>query len=138
MTLYITHLYYMPAHHAHLFTHRPELRLTHCADYMPWTEIPLHGLASIEETEEWQASVPIYTHTLKATPRSQAELHPTKQYVYRLLTADGRSFLLGTHQRPYPRAGQTLTIPGRPSEPATLALTVTLSSTLPLMEIVIP
>lgn len=136
MMLYVTHLYYMPAHHAHLFTHEAERGVTHCTDYMPWKEIPIVGLASMEESEERQQSVPIYTQQVKATLCQRADLLPSEAYAFRLRTADGRNFLLGDSRRPHPQASQTLQMAGRTSDTSAWSLLIKNSSPLPLMEIV--
>lgn len=136
MMLYVTHLYYMPAHHAHLFTHEAERGVTHCTDYMPWKELPLVGLASVEETAERQLSVPIYTQQVKATLCHRADLRTSEVYAFRLRTADGRYFLLGDARRPHPLASQTLLMSGRTSDVSAWSLSIKQSSPLPLMEIV--
>ena len=136
MTLYITHIYYMPAHHAHLFIHEPERGVTHCSDYMPWKELPIVGLASMEESEERQQSVPIYTQQVKATLCQRADLPSSEVYAFRLRAADGRNFLLGDSRRPHPQASQTLQMAGRTSDTSAWSLLIKNSSPLPLMEIV--
>ena len=137
MTLYITRIYYMPAHHAHLFVHDPARGVTYCSDYMPWKELPIVGLASLEESDERQQSVPIYTQQVKATLcQRHADLLPSEVYAFLLRTADGRNFLLGDSRRPHPQASQTLQMAGRTSDTSAWSLLIKQSSPLPLLEIV--
>lgn len=133
---YITNIYYMAPHHAALFVHQPELARTFCSDYMPWLEIPIVGLAEVSESEERRSSVPIYTQTLNATLCQRAPLLPSKDYIFLLRCADGTQFLLGTALRPYPQVSQILQVAGSTSGVSAHTLTITHTSTMPLMEIV--
>lgn len=133
---YITNIYYMAPHHAALFVHQPELALTHCSDYMPWQEIPIVGLAEVSESEERRSSVPIYTQTLNAKLCQRAPLLPSKDYIFLLRCADGTQFLLGTALRPYPQVSQSVQMSGSTSGTSAYMLTITQTSTMPLLEVV--
>lgn len=133
---YITNIYYMAPHHAALFVHQPELARTFCSDYMPWQKIPIVGLAEVSESEERRSSVPIYTQTLNATLCQRAPLLPSKDYIFLLRCADGTQFLLGTALRPYPQVSQSVQMSGSTSGTSAYMLTITQTSTMPLLEVI--
>lgn len=73
---------------------------------MPWQELLLVGLASLKVTDEVENGVRIYTSKLTAT-LCKPFLHPKRPSAFRLTDVQGKQYLLGTAQSPYPLVSQT-------------------------------
>ena len=72
---------------------------------MPWQELPLVGLASLEVTNEVENGVRIYTSKLTAT-LCKSFLHHKCPSAFRLTDVQGKQYLLGSAQSPYPLVTQ--------------------------------
>lgn len=68
---------------------------------MPWQELPLVGLASLEVSDEVEDGVRIYTSKLNAT-LCKSFLHPKRPSAFRLTDVQGNQYLLGTAYKPFP------------------------------------
>lgn len=101
---------------------------------MPWQEIPIVGLAQVETTEEVENGTRLSTTKLSATLCHRFQL-PTTPTAFRLTDVQGKHYLLGTSEHPYPLITQTETHPNTSPETSTFALHVEHIAKISLAEI---
>ena len=99
--LYIKKIEYCAAYHLKRAIILPAQAIALVREPMPWQELPLVGLASLEVTNEVDNGVRIYTSKLTAT-LCKPFLHPKRPSTFRLTDVQGKQYLLGTAQSPYP------------------------------------
>ena len=90
---------------------------------MPWQELPLVGLASLEVTDEVENGVRIYTSKLTAT-LCKSFLHPKYPSAFRLTDVQGKQYLLGTAHNPYPLISQTESVGENASSQTAYVITI--------------
>lgn len=99
---HIIRLHVMPALH---LRHVP-ISYTHhmavTADYMPWTPIPTHGCISMETQDTIDNGTRIYTTRLSALLTTDPLLPDNHPLAFLATEASGRTFLIGTSERPHP------------------------------------
>ena len=134
MIRYIVKVDYMPAVHLKLALPVPAAQKVIITDYMPWKSVPLVGLASLESADEVKQSARIFTHKLACTVPARLNL-PEQPLVWRLTSADGTAYLLGTYGKPFPKWSQIDKFPDRTSDKTACTIEVQLTTTVPLMEI---
>lgn len=100
---------YCAAYHLKRVIILPAQAIALVREPMPWQELPLVGLASLEVTDEVENGVRIYTSKLTAT-LCKSFLHPKRPSAFRLTDVQGNQSLLGTAQSPYPLISQTESI----------------------------
>lgn len=135
MIRYIVKVDYMPAVHLKLAQPLPAVQKVVITDYMPWQPLPIVGLASLEAADELQQSARVFTHKLACTIPARKPL-PECPLVWRVTSADGTRYLLGSYDKPFPVWSQTDKFPDRTSDKTACVLTVRYASMMPLMEIV--
>lgn len=135
MIRYIVKVDYMPAIHLKLAQPLPAARKVIIKDYMPWKNVPMVGLASLEAADELQQSARIFTHKMSCTMPNRISL-PECPLVWRVTSADGHMYLLGSYDKPYPVWRQTDKFPNRTSDKTACTLNIQYSGWLPLMEVV--
>ena len=120
--LYITKLERCAARH---------LRRDHIAgdtaivrDPMPWRDMCLCGLASMESETEEDEGVTTVSTTLTARLRTDIDLKDEPQ-IFRLTTACGAKFLLGGTRQPYAAMAKANYYPESTSETASTGITIT-------------
>ena len=101
---------------------------------MPWQELPLVGLASLEVTDEVENGVRIYTSKLTATLCKPFQ-HSSRPSAFRLTDVQGRTYLLGTSYFPFPLVTQTLTCTTDNSKSFTTIISINHISIVPLLSI---
>lgn len=103
---------------------------------IPWREIPIAVLATLEVTEEVDSGVRLFQSKLTATLCGQRAALPDGPLAFRLTSVSGYTYLLGTHRHPYPLTAQEVRLPSSPAEPSIVTLTVSLSDEFGLLRIV--
>jgi hypothetical protein len=98
-----------------------------------FTDLKIKEQASATVESEVENGEVVRTTTLEFKLCHYADTIPRRQ-VFRLTSADGRQYLLGTHERPYPLVKQVLPFP-RGSESQLMTVTVTLKSRFGLLRI---
>lgn len=106
---HIRKIEYCAAYHLKRAIILPAQAIALVREPMPWQELPLVGLASLEVTDEVENGVRIYTSKLTAT-LCKPFLHPKRPSAFRLTDVQGKLYLLGTAQIPYPLISQTVSI----------------------------
>lgn len=102
---YIRKIEYCAAYHLRRAIILPAQSQALVREPIPWQEIPLVGLASLEVTDKVENGVRIYTSKLTAT-LCKPFLHPKRPSAFRLTDVQGKQYLLGTAQSPYPLISQ--------------------------------
>lgn len=116
----------------------PEKHMAICNSYLPFAEVPTVGLSSLTTEEDVSNGTRTHKSTLKSTVctflvQDTSSLQPL---AFRLTDVEGRQYLLGQNDRPYPLITQSLSAPDKSSEKSIITLTVELQGSIPLMEIV--
>lgn len=91
------------------------------------------GLATLETSEEVKKGVRTHSAKLTATLCGGRLVLPSRPLVYRLTCVNGRQYLLGTADPPFPLTAQEEKRPGNASETSAVALVVSQQSLLPLL-----
>jgi len=140
MIHYIHSIELVPYHY--LATHSTfsaEMREVYIEDtYFPWKELTISGLAELEESVEQSNGVNRFTLKMTATvPHCAFYRLPEERLLWRLTDSHGTEWLLGAPRREFlPHSVLTRALPGKSSDTSAMTLTVSLTSTLPLLQIV--
>ena len=100
---------------------------------MPWKQLPMVGLATLETSEEVKKGVRTHSAKLTATLCGGRLALPSRPLAYRLTCVNGRQYLLGTADPPFPLTTQEEKRPGSAAETSAVALVVSQQSLLPLL-----
>lgn len=104
---------------------------------MPWLELPIVGLASLETTEEVDKGVRITTVKLQAKICRSVTL-PASPLSFRITDVHGKTFLLGTADAPHPVVAISMQVADNPRNEATHVFTLQEKSSLGLLIIPSP
>ena len=113
----------------------PGLREVYVPYYIPCEEIPIVGLASLNISDSVGDGIRTYTSKLTATIVKRLT-HCSEVRALRLTDVQGRRYLMGGADRPYPLFLQEDKYADRPGEVSACSLTVTLQGPFPAMEII--
>ena len=86
------------------------------------------GLATLETSEEVKKGVRTHSAKLTATLCGGRLALPLRPLAYRLTCVNGRQYLLGTADPPFPLTAQEVKMPGNAAETSAVALVVSLNS----------
>lgn len=93
-------------------------------DPMPWRDMGLCGLASMESETEEDEGVTTVSSTLTARLKADIDLKDEPQ-IYRLTTAGGAKFLLGGVRQPYAVMAKANYYPESTGDTAATSITIT-------------
>ena len=113
----------------------PETASVLLREPMPWKRLPMVGLATLETSEAVEKGVRKHTAKLTATLCGGRLALPSRPLAYRLTCVNGRQYLLGTADPPFPLTTQEDKRPGNAAETSAATLVVTIQSLLPLLNI---
>lgn len=114
----------------------PEQRIAYATGYIPFAVVPTVGLASLSTEEDVSNGTRTHKTVLKATLCSALEQNESEILVFRLTDVEGRQYLLGSNERPFPLVTHSMSCPDKSSERSVITLTVEMQSNIPLFEIV--
>ena len=135
MLLHIHRIDYSEAYHLASAIVLPETASALIREPMPWQRLPMVGLATLETSEEVKKGVRTHSAKLTATLCGGRLALPSRPLAYRLSCANGRQYLLGTADPPFPLTTQEDRRPGNAAETSAATLVVTIQSLLPLLNI---
>ncbi|MBO5181840.1 MAG: hypothetical protein J6B92_08140 [Paraprevotella sp.] len=104
-------------------------------DYMPFTMLPMVGLATVEVSDEVSNRLRIWTTKVSVTLPTRME-QLTHPLVFRLTDVCGRCYLVGTSELPFPKINFTDKFPERASGTSACTMTITWKAPLAMMEII--
>ncbi len=107
----------------------------HLMYWRAFAELPIVGLASLECTDEVSNGALIRTATIKA----QLLFHGSsvrRNSVYLAECVDGSRFLVGSDRPPVPLTLKECVVPDKASQPCQTVITVTLTDTLGILEVI--
>ena len=113
----------------------PETASVLLREPMPWKRLPMVGLATLETSETVEKGVRKHTTKLSATLCSGRLALPSRPLAYRLTCVNGRQYLLGTADPPFPLTTQEDIRPGNAAETSAVSLVVSLNSSFPILKI---
>lgn len=113
----------------------PETASVLLREPMPWKQLPMVGLATLETSEEVKKGVRTHSAKLTATLCGSRLALPSRPLAYRLTCVNGRQYLLGTADPPFPLASQEVSLPSNAAETSAVKLVVSLQSPYPSLNI---
>ena len=128
MLLHIHRIEYCEAYHLASAIVLPETASVLLREPMPWKKLPMVGLATLETSEEVKKGVRTHSAKLTATLCGGRLALPLRPLAYRLTCVNGRQYLLGTADPPFPLTAQEVKMPGNAAETSAVALVVSLNS----------
>ena len=133
MLLHIHRIEYCEAYHLASAIVLPETASVLLREPTPWRQLPVVGLATLETSEEVKKGVRTHSAKLSATLCGGRLALPARPLAYRLTCVNGRQYLLGTADPPFPLTAQEVKMPGNAAETSAVALVVSQQSLLPLL-----
>ena len=97
-----------------------------------FSEILIEGLAEVNVEDAYENNQTVYSTTLSFQSHDR-KLFGLRQAAFRLSSADGHRYMLGTHTRPYPIIKETVPFPDKPGDSTLKKVTVTWKSPLPML-----
>ena len=113
----------------------PETASVLLREPMPWKQLPMVGLATLDTSEEVKKGVRTHSAKLSATLCGGRLALPSRPLAFRLTCVNGRQYLLGTADPPFPLTAQEEKMPGNTAENSAVSLVVSLQSLLPMLKI---
>ena len=113
----------------------PETASVLLREPMPWKRLPMVGLATLETSEEVKRGVRTHSAKLTATLCGGRLPLPSRPLAYRLTCVNGRQYLLGTADPPFPLTTQEDKRPGNAAETSAVSLVVSQLSQIPVLKI---
>ena len=135
MLLHIHRIDYCEAYHLASAIVLPETASVLIREPMPWQRLPMVGLATLETSEEVKKGVRTHSAKLTATRCGGRLALPARPLAYRLTCVNGRQYLLGTADPPFPLTTQEDIRPGNAAETSAVSLVVSLHSSFPILKI---
>ncbi|MBP3228197.1 MAG: hypothetical protein J6M53_05355 [Bacteroidaceae bacterium] len=137
---HISKIEYCAAYHLRSAIILPAQARALIKDVMPWQELPLVGLAQVETSDEVERGMRLYTTKLTATlcqpfNFSLFTINSARPLAFRLTDVQGRQYLLGTSQPPYPLVSQTETKGNKPTDRTAYTFNIQHTSPNSLLEI---
>ena len=132
--LYIRKIEYCEAYHLRRAVILPAQAKALVQEPMPWQELPMVGLASLETTEEVDKGVRITTVKLQAKLCRSVTL-PASSLSFRITDVHGKTLLLGTAAAPHPLVVISTQVADNPSNEATCIISVTYKNETPILQI---
>ena len=130
--LYIRRIEYCEAYHLRRAIILPAQAKALVREPMPWQELPMVGLASLETTEEADKGVRLTTVKLQAKLCRSVTL-PASPLSFRITDVQGKTFLLGTAAAPHPLSTISAQVADNPNNEAIFTFTLQQKSLLGLL-----
>ena len=124
MLLHIHRIDFCEAYHLASAIVLPETASVLLREPMPWKQLPMVGLATLETSEEVKKGVRTHSAKLTATLCGGRLPLPSRPLAYRLTCVNGRQYLLGTADPPFPLTAQEVKMPGNAAETSAVSLVV--------------
>lgn len=135
MLLHINRIDYCEAYHLASVIMFPETACVLIREPMPWKQLPMVGLATLETSETVEKGVRKHTTKLSATLCGVRLALPSRPLAYRLTCVNGRHYLVGTADPPFPLTTQEVKMPGNAAETSAVSLVVSQLSQFPVLKI---
>ena len=113
----------------------PETASVLIREPMPRWQLPMVGLATLETSEEVKKGVRTHSAKLTATLCGGRLALPSRPLAYRLTCVNGRQYLLGIADPPFPLTTQEEKRSGNAAETSAVSLVVSQLSQIPVLKI---
>ena len=133
MLLYIHKIEYCEAKHLKSAIFLPNHFKVILKEVMPWREVPIVGLATLETGDELDNGVRLHTQKLTATLETEY-VFPQSPTVFLITAVNGTQFLIGTADAPLPLIQQNTIFSANAAENAITELIVNFTSHFPLLK----
>ena len=134
MLLYIHKIEYCEAKHLKSAIFLPNHFKVILKEVMPWREVPIVGLATLETGDELDNGVRLHTQKLTATLETEY-VFPQSPTAFLITAVNGTQYLIGTADAPFPLIQQSTILSSNAGENAITELVVNLTSRFPLTKI---
>ena len=124
MLLHIHRIDCCEAYHLASAIMLPETASVLLREPIPWKQLPMVGLATLDTSEEVKKGVRTHSAKLTATLCGGRLPLPSRPLAYRLTCVNGRQYLLGTADPPFPLTAQEVKMPGNAAETSAVSLVV--------------
>lgn len=94
-----------------------------------WTSVPIKVPAGLDISDKLEAGQRVYSAKLSF---SSMEEFPRERVIYKATTADGKQYLIGTHERPYPVTSMVEPHPDKITDNQLFEVSVTYNSAFPI------
>lgn len=132
MVRYINKLAVCSAQHLSPLVAFPPSSAAYSTGYLPFEDLPLAALASLEVTEEMQDGERVFTSKVTAVLKCPYDV-PTKPIALRLTCTDGATLIVGTASRPFPVTTVSVAHPEKASERSAYTLGATWTAPTPAL-----
>ena len=102
-------------------------------EVMPWHEVPIVGLSTLETGDELDNGVRVHTQKLTATLETEY-VFPPSSTVFLITAVNGTQYLIGTADAPFPLIQQNTILSANAGENAITELVVNHTSQNPLIK----
>lgn len=136
MLLHIHRIDCCEAYHLASAIMLPETASVLLREPMPWQRLPMVGLATLETSEAVEKGVRKHTAKLTTTLCGGRLPLPSRPLAYRLTCVNGKQYLLGTADPPFPLTTQEEKRPGNAAETSAVSLVVSLKCPNSLLNII--
>lgn len=133
MLLYIHKIEFCEAKHLKSAIFLPNHFKVILKEVMPWREVPIVGLATLETGDELDNGVRLHTQKLTATQETEY-VFPQSPTVFLITAVNGMQYIIGTADAPYPLIQQNTILSSNAGENAITELVVNLTSQFPLLK----
>ena len=133
MLLYIHKIEYCEAKHLKSAIFLPNHFKVILKEVMPWREVPIVGLATLETGDELDNGVRLHTQKLTATLETEY-VFPQSPTVFLITAVNGTQFLIGTADAPLPLIQQNTVLSSNAGENTITELIVNFTSQIPLIK----
>ena len=133
MLLYIHKIEYCEAKHLKSAIFLPNHFKVILKEVMPWREVPIVGLATLETGDELDNGVRLHTQKLTATLETEY-VFPQSPTVFLITAVNGTQFLIGTADAPLPLIQQNTIFSANAAENAITELIVNFTSQFHLIK----
>lgn len=97
-------------------------------------QLPLVGLGKLECNSKVENKSKLFTSTLSANLTENFDAQD-RTLAFMVTCVDGRRFLIGTNERPYPIVNTSATMPDRPTDSSLFGITVEYVDTIGLLPV---
>lgn len=134
MIRFIKKVEWCEAKHLHLAVPLPDNISVYCEDYMPYRELPIVGLASMEVADKVDKGRRVWTSKVSATLPSRPSV-PNAPMSIRLTAVDGTQYIMGLSSRPHPVITVQDKFPDSPTGQCSCIFSATMQGSMPILRI---
>ena len=134
MIRFINKIEWCDAKHLHLAVPLSDNISVSCVDYMPYQELPIVGLASMEVSDKVDNGCRVWASKVTATLQTRPSIPKTLVSI-KLTAVDGTQYIMGLSERPHPVVTVQDKCSGTPNGQCSCTWTATLQGPIPILKL---